>query len=64
MAREILDTTGIEWSQVISTIASKVACMQPGDILEMTGAHPSFEQVILTWCERVKKKMIAINPGR
>jgi TusA-related sulfurtransferase len=63
MAKEILDTTGIEWSQAIFTIASKVVSMQPGDILEITGTHPSFEEVILTWCERVKKKLISINPN-
>jgi TusA-related sulfurtransferase len=62
MAKEILDTTDIDWSQVTFRIAAKIGVMRPGDVLEITGAHPSFEQVILTWCERVKKKIISITP--
>jgi TusA-related sulfurtransferase len=63
MAKEILDATDIEWSQVVFRIAVKIGSMKHGDVLEITGTHPSLEDVIMTWCERVKKKVIAINPG-
>ena len=61
MVRETLDTTDAEWSQVIFRIAAKVVSMRQGDVLEIIGNHPSFETVIRTWCDRLKKKIISIT---
>jgi TusA-related sulfurtransferase len=61
VVRDTLDTTDIEWSQVIFRIAAKVVSMRQGDVLEIIGNHPSFEAVIRAWCERIKKDIIAIS---
>ncbi len=36
--------------------------MKPGDVLEITGTHPYLGEVITTWCERLKKRVISISP--
>jgi TusA-related sulfurtransferase len=61
MVKETLDTTDVEWSQVIFRIAAKVVVMRQGDVLEIIGNHPSFEAVIRTWCERLKKNIISVT---
>ena len=63
MAKEILDTSDFEWAQVSFRIAAKVVSMQRGDVLEITGTHPSLDTAIRTWCDRLKKKLISINPN-
>ena len=63
MAKDILDISDLEWSQVRFRIAAKVVSMRRGDVLEITGTHPSIDAVIRTWCERLKKKLISINPS-
>jgi len=61
MVKETLDTTDVEWSQVIVRIAAKTVSMRQGDVLEIIGNHPSFEAVMRTWCERLRKNIISVT---
>ena len=61
MAKVVLDTLGMKCPQPILEIAVKAADMKPGDILEILGDGPTFENIdILTL---VYSKMILIFCG-
>lgn len=61
MAIEVLDTTGLKYPQPILKLAVKFPDINPGDILEVLGDCPTFEQDVRTWCERLRKVILAIE---
>lgn len=61
MKKEVLDTTSLTYPNVIVTIAVKAVAMQPGDILEVVGDCPAFEDVVRDWCRRLGKVWLAIK---
>lgn len=61
MAIEVLDTTGLKYPQPILKFAVKFPDINPGDILEVLGDCPTFEQDVRTWCERLRKVILAIE---
>jgi len=61
MEIEKLDITGMQFSQAISKIAAKTTSMKQGDVLEIVGNRSTFEEQILIWCERVRKKILCIK---
>jgi len=61
MAIEVLDTTGLTYPQPILKLAVKFPDINPGDILEVLGDCPTFEQDVRTWCERLRKVILAIE---
>lgn len=63
MAVEILDTTGMKCPQPVLKIAVKAPDMRPGDILEVWGDCPTFEKDVRTWCQRLKKILLAVEEG-
>lgn len=63
MAVEILDTTGMKCPQPVLKIAVKAPDMKLGDILEVWGDCPTFEKDVRTWCQRLKKILLAVEVG-
>ena len=63
MAVEILDTTGMKCPQPVLKIAVKAPDMKLGDILEVWGDCPTFEKDVRTWCQRLKRILLAIEEG-
>jgi tRNA 2-thiouridine synthesizing protein A len=61
MAVEVLDTLGLKCPQPVLKIAVIAPDMKPGDILEVLGDCPTFENDIRIWCERVKKVVLSIK---
>jgi tRNA 2-thiouridine synthesizing protein A len=61
MAVVVLNTTGLRCPQPVLKIAVKAPSMKPGDVLEVVGDCSSFERDIRTWCERLKKTLLAVN---
>lgn len=58
MATEILDATGLKCPQPVLKVAAKSPSMNPGDILEVSGDCPTFEEDIKKWCERMNKNLL------
>jgi tRNA 2-thiouridine synthesizing protein A len=61
MKTEVLDTVGLKCPQLVLKIAVKAPDMKPGDILEVLGNCPTFEQDVRTWCERVGSVFLSIK---
>jgi tRNA 2-thiouridine synthesizing protein A len=61
MKTEVLDTVGLKCPQLVLKIAVKAPDMKPGDILEVLGDCPTFEQDVRTWCERVGNVFLSIK---
>jgi tRNA 2-thiouridine synthesizing protein A len=61
MALHLLDASGLRCPQPILKIAVKSPGMQPGDILEVTGDCPTFENDVRVWCARLKKTLIMVR---
>jgi TusA-related sulfurtransferase len=61
MAKVILDTIGMSCPQVISKIALKALDMKPGDILEVLGDGPCFEDDIRILCKRTRRNFHPIK---
>ena len=61
MAVVNLDTKGLRCPQPVLKIAAKMPEMSSGDILEVVGDCPTFEEDIRKWCERMKKTLLAVN---
>ncbi len=64
MALHLLDASGLKCPQPILKIAVKSPSMQPGDILEVIGDCPTFENDVRVWCARLKKTLIMVRAGR
>jgi len=61
MATVNLDATGLRCPQPVLKIAAKMPEMNPGDILEVLGDCPTFEEDVRKWCERMKKTLLAVT---
>lgn len=61
MAIRVLDATGLKCPQPVMKIAVVSAEMQAGDILEIIGDCPTFENDVRTWCERLKKTLLFVR---
>ena len=61
MVLHLLDASGLKCPQPILKIAVKSPSMQPGDILEVTGDCPTFENDVRVWCARLKKTLIMVR---
>lgn len=61
MATIKMDTKGMRCPQPVLKVAAKMPEIQSGDILEVTGDCPTFEEDMRTWCERMKKTLLAVT---
>ncbi len=61
MATVKLDAMGLRCPQPILKIAAKLPEMHDGDVLEVSGDCPTFEQDVRKWCERMRKTLLAVN---
>jgi tRNA 2-thiouridine synthesizing protein A len=61
MAVHKLDATGLRCPQPILKITIMMPEMNPGDVLEVSANCDSFESDVRTWCERLKKTLLAIT---
>lgn len=61
MATTRLNATGLRCPQPVLKIAAKMPEMAGGDILEVSGDCPTFEEDVRKWCERMKKTLLAVN---
>jgi tRNA 2-thiouridine synthesizing protein A len=61
MATTKLDATGLRCPQPILKIAAKLPEMQQGDVLEVSGDCPTFEEDVRKWCQRMRKTLLAVN---
>jgi len=61
MAVKVLDTLGLKCPQPILKIAVMAPEMRPGDLLEVLGDCPTFEQDLRNWCERLQKVVLSVK---
>ena len=61
MALRQLDASGLKCPQPIMKIAVISPDMQPGDILEVIGDCPTFENDVRAWCSRLKKTLLFVR---
>ena len=61
MKTEVLDTLGMKCPGPILKIALKASKMREGDILEVVGDAPTFENHVWKWCERVGKVFLSVK---
>jgi tRNA 2-thiouridine synthesizing protein A len=62
MATTKIDATGLKCPQPILKITAALPKLAPGEILEVSGDCPTFEQDVRKWCDRMKKTLLAIRP--
>jgi tRNA 2-thiouridine synthesizing protein A len=61
MPKQTLDTKGMLCPQPILKIAAIVPKMKPGDVLEVIGDCPTFEEDVRKWCTRLNKTLMAVQ---
>lgn len=61
MRIEKIDITGVHRTQAVFKIMLKTVSLQPGDILEVSGASPTFRKDIHSICERMKKDPVFLE---
>jgi len=61
MTVEVLDVLGHKCPQPVLKIAVKAPEMKQGDILEVLGDCPTFENDVRTWCERLGKVLLSVK---
>jgi tRNA 2-thiouridine synthesizing protein A len=61
MALESLDTYGLKCPQPVLRIAAKSREMKNGDILEVLGDCPTFEQDVRNWAQRNKRVVLSVK---
>jgi tRNA 2-thiouridine synthesizing protein A len=61
MAVEILDTLGLKCPQPLQKLAVKLSNMKRGDIIEVWGDCPRFEDHIRMWCDRLGKRILSVR---
>jgi tRNA 2-thiouridine synthesizing protein A len=61
MAVVRLDALGLRCPQPVLKIAVMGPQMAKGDILEVSGDCPTFEQDVKKWCERTKRTLLAVT---
>ena len=61
MAVVKLDTMGLRCLMPILKIAARMPQIAKGDILEVAGDCPTFEEDVRKWCDRMRKTLLAVN---
>ncbi len=61
MATVRIDAKGLKCPQPVLKVAAKLPELNKGDILEVLGDCPTFEDDMRKWCERMKKTLLAVN---
>jgi len=61
MAVELIDTLGQKCPHPILRIFMKATFMKQGDILEVWGDCPTFEEHVRIWCERLGKVLLSVK---
>jgi len=61
MVIEMLDTLGQKCPEPILKITLKATHMKQGDILEVLGDCPTFEEHVRIWCERLGKLLLSVK---
>lgn len=61
MKTKFLDTVGLKCPQPTLRLAVTASYMNPGDILEVLGDCPTFEEDICHWCERLGKLVLSVK---
>jgi tRNA 2-thiouridine synthesizing protein A len=61
MANVTLDCKGMKCPQPVLKVAAKVPELAKGDILEVLGDCPTFEDDMRKWCQRMGKTLLAVN---
>jgi tRNA 2-thiouridine synthesizing protein A len=61
MAVDVLDTLGMKCPNPILKMSVKSEDMGRGDILEVLGDCPAFEQHVRGWCERMGKVVLSVK---
>jgi TusA-related sulfurtransferase len=61
MALKVLDTVGRKSPEPILKIALTFADMKKGDVLEVWGDCPMFEEDVRNWCTRMGKKLVCVK---
>jgi tRNA 2-thiouridine synthesizing protein A len=56
-----LDTLGLKCPQPVLKLAVKAPDMKEGDLLEIIGDCPTFEQDVRTWCSRLDKVLLGVQ---
>jgi tRNA 2-thiouridine synthesizing protein A len=56
-----LDTTGLKCPEPVLKIAVKSADMVTGDVLEVIGDCPTFENDVRIWCKRINKTLLFVQ---
>ena len=58
---KVLDTLGLKCPQPILKVAVVAPDMKPGEILEVLGDCPTFENDVRTWCDRLGKTLLSVK---
>ena len=61
MATKQLDTNGMRCPQPVLKIAAMMPEISAGDVLEVKGDCPTFEDDVRKWCKRMGKTLLAVN---
>ena len=61
MAVATLDAVGLKCPQPVLRIAAKARELSPGDILEVLGDCPTFEQDVRNWADRMNKVILSVK---
>lgn len=56
-----LDTRGLRNPVTLFMIAARVSGLSDGDILEVVGDSPTFEEDLSIWCLEMKKTLIVLD---
>jgi len=60
MANIELNTVGLKCPLPLIKLAAKSPEMSPGQILEIIGNNPTFEEDVQNWCQRLNKKLVSV----
>lgn len=55
-----LDTIGLRCPQPVLKLAVLAVKLAPGEMVEVLGDCPTFEKDIRTWCQRLRKTLLAV----
>ena len=61
MILQELNTMGMKCPHPVLQIAVKAAYMKRGDVLEVMGDCPTFEEDIRSYCERLHKPLLSVR---
>lgn len=57
----ILDATRLKCPQPVLKLSAISPEIKPGEVLEIIGDCPTFENDIIAWCSRLKKTLLLIR---